>query len=457
MTQQLHKLWAKTTSASRNEALAQTVDRFTVGHDRVMDVRLAPFDVLGSIAHGVMLRDIGLLTADECRQIIRELRRLYADILADRFVIADEMEDVHSQIEFLLTQSLGDIGKKIHSGRSRNDQALTDIKLYLRSALEMLVHRTVRVFERFCALSTEYDRIPLPGYTHYQIAMPSSFGLWFGAYAESLCDDMHSVQAAFDVVNKNPLGSAAGYGSSFPLDRHKTTQLLGFADMNVNAVYAQMTRGKSERITAQAMASIAGTLNRFASDITLYMCGNFGFVRFPEEITTGSSIMPHKKNPDVFELIRARTNALMALPNTLTMTLNSLPSGYHRDVQILKEYLFPHIDMLIECLDMLDTALAHIEVNTSILDDPKYAYLFTVDDVNALVMQGHTFRDAYRIIGERVAQGLYTPNHTATYTHIGSIGRSGIEEIRRMMQTRLSAFPFEHIAHAQAVLLENEL
>ncbi|MCW5910820.1 MAG: argininosuccinate lyase, partial [Cyclobacteriaceae bacterium] len=387
------KLWSK------NKESLKTVTDFTTGQDNVLDLYLAPFDILGSLAHITMLEAIGLLTKNELEILSKELKSIYKEIQSGKFEIEAGVEDIHSQIELLLTKKLGDVGKKIHSGRSRNDQVLVDIKLYLRHETEQLTQAVQQVFELLIAQSEKHKRKLLPGYTHLQVAMPSSFGLWFGAYAESLVDDLITLEAAYQVVNKNPLGSAAGYGSSFPLNRSLTTQLLGFDDLNYNVVYAQMGRGKTERIMAQAMSNIAATIGKLAMDCTLFLNQNFGFISFPDELTTGSSIMPHKKNPDVFELIRARCNSIQALPNELTLLTSNLPSGYHRDLQLLKEKLFPAIQTLKDCLRMTHLMLSAIEVRDNILQDEKYKYLFSVEEVNKLVLSGMPFRDAYKKTG----------------------------------------------------------
>jgi argininosuccinate lyase len=386
------KLWQK------NKDSLKAVDEFTVGKDREMDLYLAAFDVLGSLAHIRMLESVGLLKKDELEKLIAELKSIYKRIEQGEFRVEDGVEDIHSQAEMELTRKLGDVGKKIHSGRSRNDQVLVDIKLYLRYEIEQIVKETKILFDLLIALSEKHKDHLLPGYTHMQLAMPSSFGLWFGAYAESLVDDLITLEAAYRIVNKNPLGSAAGYGSSFPLNRKMTTELLGFDDLNYNVVYAQMGRGKTERIVAGAMANIAATIGKLSMDACLFLNQNFGFISFPDELTTGSSIMPHKKNPDVFELIRARCNQLMALPNDIALTTANLPSGYHRDLQLLKEMLFPAIQHLKECLSMTHLMLSNISVKENILDDEKYTYLFSVEEVNKLVLAGLPFRDAYREI-----------------------------------------------------------
>jgi argininosuccinate lyase len=437
------KLWAKDTTATH-----ELVERFTVGNDRQMDVLLAEWDVIGSLAHTQMLESIGLLTHEERRVLHQELKHLLATVRSGGFVIDEGVEDVHSQVEFLLTERLGDVGKKIHSGRSRNDQVLVDIKLLLRHEIQQIVTVVLQLFTCLQELSERHKHLLMPGYTHLQIAMPSSFGLWFGAYAESLVDDVTMLHAAYSVVNKNPLGSAAGYGSSFPLNRTMTTELLGFATLNYNVVYAQMGRGKAERITAQALASVAATLGRLAMDVTLFMNQNFGFVRFPDTLTTGSSIMPHKKNPDVFELIRARCNKLQALPNEIAMICTNLPVGYHRDMQILKESLFPAFEMLRSCVEMASFALSQIHVQENILHDERYAYVFSVEEVNQRVIEGMSFREAYKHVGNAIAEGTFVPPSSINHTHEGSIGNLCTAEIRLQMEHELAKFPFAAVAAA---------
>ncbi len=448
------KLWAK------NTASLQEVERFTVGKDREFDLLLAPYDILGNIAHAKMLASVGLLTADEAAALTKALREMYQTtrITSGKgaFTIHDAIEDVHSQVEYLLTEQLGDTGKKIHSARSRNDQVLVDIKLFLRSELEKTVLSVQSFFELLVTQSEQYATHPLPGYTHLQLAMPSSFGLWFGAYAESLVDDTITLKAAYDVVNKNPLGSTAGYGSSFPINRTLTTRLLGFADLNYNVVYAQMGRGKAERIVAAALANVADTLSRLSMDACLYLNQNFGFISFPAELTTGSSIMPHKKNPDVFELIRSHCNRIKALPNEIMMMTTNLPSGYHRDLQLLKEHLFPAFETLRTCIDMAGLMLSNIEVKDNILDDGKYKYLFTVDEVNKLVMQGIPFRDAYKIVGAKVEDGTYTPpppGEAGRGLHEGSIGNLCNAPISARMKQAVDSFSFETFHAAINALL----
>ena len=433
------KLWAK------NTASLKEVEQFTVGKDREFDLLLAPFDVLGNIAHAKMLAAVGLLTHDEAEQLTKELKEIYKTTQAtddSRFTIQDDIEDVHSQVEFLLTEKLGDIGKKIHSARSRNDQVLVDVKLFLRSELEKTVLSVNSFFELLITQSEKFKNHLLPGYTHLQLAMPSSFGLWFGAYAESLVDDTTTLKAAFDVVNKNPLGSAAGYGSSFPINRTLTTKLLGFADLNYNVVYAQMGRGKAERIVASALANIADTLSRLSMDACLFLNQNFGFVSFPAELTTGSSIMPHKKNPDVFELIRSHCNRIKALPNEIMMMTTNLPSGYHRDLQLLKEHLFPAFETLRSCIDMAGLMLSNMEVKENILEDEKYKFLFSVEEVNKLVLEGTPFRDAYKKIGLDIEAGNYTYSTNVNHTHEGSIGNLCNNHIAANMKKVVDSFSF---------------
>jgi argininosuccinate lyase len=431
------KLWTK------DKDSLKVVTDFTTGQDRELDLHLAPFDVLGSMAHITMLESIGLLTKEELKILLTELKNIYSQITAGSFTIEGDVEDIHSQVELLLTKKLGEVGKKIHSGRSRNDQVLVDIKLFLRNEIEELTASIQPLFDLLLVKSEEHKTKLLPGYTHLQLAMPSSFGLWFGAYAESLTDDLIMLQAAYQVVNKNPLGSAAGYGSSFPLNRTLTTQLLGFNDLNYNVVYAQMGRGKTERILAQAMSNVAATIGKLAMDATLFLNQNFAFISFPEELTTGSSIMPHKKNPDVFELIRAKCNALQALPNELTLLTSNLPSGYHRDLQLLKEKLFPAITALKECLQMTHLMLSAIVVKEDILEDEKYKFLFSVEEVNKLVLSGVPFRDAYKQIGRDIEHGKFSYSTKVNHTHEGSIGNLNNDKIKTNFLQTLSSFHFE--------------
>jgi argininosuccinate lyase len=442
------KLWQK-----ENTAVAEKIERFTIGKDREMDLYLAEYDVFGSLAHAQMLQSIGLLTVDELAQIRRGLNSILQNIKTSRFTIDDGIEDVHSQIEWLLTQELGETGKKIHSGRSRNDQVLTAIKLFVRDQIKQIAHGTKRLFDQLILLSEEYKHVLLPGYTHLQVAMPSSFGLWFGAYAESLVDDMLVLQMAYKITNKNPLGSGAGYGSSFPLDRSLTTQLLGFETLNYNVVYAQMTRGKTEYSVSTALAALANTLSRLAMDVCLYNSQNFSFVTLPDELTTGSSIMPHKKNPDVAELLRGRTNRLKALPHELTLLMSNLPSGYHREMQLTKEILFPALAEISDCLDITHFMLENISVNPDILQDSRYRYLFSVERVNELVLQGVPFREAYQQVGKEIADGTYQPNPQLNHTHEGSIGNLCSAQIISEMQKVLDGFDFAKAERALADLV----
>ncbi len=436
------KLWQK------DKASLKQVEIFTVGKDREMDMYLAAFDVLGSLAHIEMLESVELLTKDELSQLQKELKNIYRQIQKGEFSLQDDVEDIHSQVELLLTQKLGDTGKKIHAARSRNDQVLVDVKLFLRNELEELVKTVQSLFELLQSQSEKYKDHLLPGYTHLQLAMPSSFGLWFGAYAESLVDDVVTIKAAYDVVNKNPLGSAAGYGSSFPINRKMTTKLLGFDDLNYNVVYAQMGRGKAERIVAQSLANVADTLAKLSMDACLYLNQNFGFISFPAELTTGSSIMPHKKNPDVFELIRSHCNRIKSLPNEIMMMTTNLPSGYHRDLQLLKEHLFPSFKILRDCIEMAGLMLSNIEIKTDILDDEKYKYIFSVEEVNKLVNAGVPFRDAYKSVGMDIETGNFTYSTTINHSHEGSIGSLCTEEIKKQMQKVLASFPFTAVQSA---------
>ena len=429
------------------------MERFTVGRDREMDLYLAPYDILGSLAHINMLQSIGLLTADELERLTAELRQIYRDTQSGSFTIEEGVEDVHSQVELLLTRRLGDMGKKIHSGRSRNDQVLVDLKLFTRARLHRLVEGVEQLFTTLIDQSERYKTVLMPGYTHLQVAMPSSFGLWFAAYAESLVDDLIVMQAAYRVCNRNPLGSAAGYGSSFPLDRTRTTDLLGFESMDYNVVYAQMGRGKTERLVASAIASVAATLAKLAFDACLYNSQNFGFIKLPDTFTTGSSIMPHKKNPDVFELTRAKCNKLQALPYQITLIANNLPSGYFRDLQIIKELFLPAFDELDDCLHMVDLMMAQIEVNTHIIDDPRYNYMFSVEEVNRRVQAGVPFRDAYKQVGLEIEAGQFTPDKHIAHTHEGSIGNLCNDRITALMQQTVASFDFDRAQRAEARLL----
>ncbi|MGM9755986.1 MAG: argininosuccinate lyase [Parabacteroides sp.] len=441
------KLWEK------NVQVDQEVDRFTVGKDREMDLYLAKYDVLGSMAHITMLERIGLLTADELQTLLAALREIYK--VADRgeFVIEEGIEDVHSQVELMLTRSLGDMGKKIHSGRSRNDQVLLDLKLFTRAQIQTLVTAVTGLFEVLIAQSNRYQAVLMPGYTHLQVAMPSSFGLWFGAYAESLVDDLQMLQAAYRVCNRNPLGSAAGYGSSFPLNRQLTTDLLGFDSLDYNVVYAQMGRGKMERTVAFAMAGIAATLSKLAFDACLFNSQNFGFIKLPDQFTTGSSIMPHKKNPDVFELTRAKCNKIQGLPQQITLIANNLPSGYFRDLQIIKELFLPAFDELKDCLRMATHMMREVKVNEHILDDERYALMFSVEEVNRRVLAGVPFRDAYKQVGLEIEAGQFKPNKEVEHTHEGSIGNPCNEQITQLMQTVVKGFDFERMNNAEKQLL----
>jgi len=422
------KLWDKGFSTDKK------IDLFTVGNDRELDLVLAKYDVIGSLAHAKMLHKIGLLSEEEIGQVEQELSAITALIEKGEFVIEDSFEDVHSKVEFLLTEKLGDTGKKIHTARSRNDQVLVDVHLYLRDEIKEIRAMVIGFFDLLMKLSDTYKDNLLPGYTHLQVAMPSSFGMWFSAYAESLIDDIYMLNAAFRVTDQNPLGSAAGYGSSFPIDRDHTTAEMEFSELKINSVAAQMSRGKTEKTVAFAMSSVAATLSKFAMDICLYMSQNFGFVSFPDELTTGSSIMPHKKNPDVFELIRGKCNKIQALPYELTMITNNLPSGYHRDLQLLKEGLIPSIQSLKSCLEMFTFSLSNIEVNKNIVDQKIYDYLFTVEEVNKLVQEGVPFRDAYKIVGGKVVKGGFVPDKKVVHTHIGSVGNLGLDRIKAKMK-----------------------
>ncbi|MDQ6889512.1 MAG: argininosuccinate lyase [Bacteroidota bacterium] len=442
------KLWQKNTQALKE------VEIFTVGKDRELDMYLAPFDVLGSLAHIQMLTTINLLTKDEYEVLQNGLKDIYKDILDGKFVLERGVEDVHSQVEFLLTQKFGDTGKKIHSARSRNDQVLLDIKLYLRQEIEQLVTTINDFFTLLIKQSEKYKDYLMPGYTHLQLAMPSSFGLWFGAYAESLADDMITLHSSWEIVNKNPLGSAAGFGSSFPIDRKLTTELLGFADLNYNVVYAQMGRGKTERVVAQSLANIAATLGRLSMDACLYLNQNFDFIYFPDELTTGSSIMPHKKNPDVFELIRAHCNRIQALPNEIMLMSANLPSGYHRDFQLLKEHIIPALQNMHVCLSMASLMIENIEVKNDILKDEKYKYLFTVEEMNKLVLEGIPLRDAYKKIAKDIGNNNFSYDAQLTHTHAGSIGNLQNDAIVDMMNKVSSRFNFAKVNDALQKLLE---
>ena len=441
------KLWEK------NVQVDHEVDIFTVGKDREMDLYLAKYDVLGSMAHITMLESIGLLTKEELNVLLAELRNIYA--VADRgeFIIEEGIEDVHSQVELMLTRRLGDMGKKIHSGRSRNDQVLLDLKLFTRSQIQELVELVSGLFDVLISQSNRYKDVLLPGYTHLQVAMPSSFGLWFGAYAESLVDDLQLMQAAYRICNRNPLGSAAGYGSSFPVNRQMTTDLLGFDSLDYNVVYAQMGRGKMERTVAFAMAGIAATLSKLAFDACMFNSQNFGFIKLPDQFTTGSSIMPHKKNPDVFELTRAKCNKLQGLPQQIILISNNLPSGYFRDLQIIKEVFLPAFDELKDCLRMVTHMMREVKVNEHILDDDKYSLLFSVEEVNRRVLAGMPFRDAYKQVGLDIEAGKFIPSKSVNHTHEGSIGNLCNESITAMMRSVIGSFSFERMNEAEKKLI----
>ncbi|HEX7016318.1 MAG TPA: argininosuccinate lyase [Cyclobacteriaceae bacterium] len=441
------KLWQK------DKASLKEVEAFTVGNDRDMDLYLAPFDVLGSMAHIRMLESIGLLTSDELMKLTIELRNIYNEVTAGSFTLDEGVEDIHSQVELMLTRRLGDVGKKIHSGRSRNDQVLVDLRLFFRHEIRRVTEAMQPLFTLLMELSEKHQEHLLPGYTHFQLAMPSSFGLWFGAYAESLADDLNLLAGTYRMVNRNPLGSGAGFGSSFPLNRTMTTELLGFESLNYNVVYAQMTRGKVEKNVAFALAGIGATLARLAMDACLFMNQNFAFISFPDELTTGSSIMPHKKNPDVFELIRARCNQIASVPNSVAMLTANLPSGYHRDMQLLKEMIFPAFENLIDCLRMMTLMLSNIRVRENILDDDQYRYLFSVEEVNKRVLAGVPFRDAYRQVGKEIESGAYNPPRSINHTHEGSIGNLCNERIQGYFDETLRDFDFRRVDHCIQNLL----
>ena len=443
-----NKLWEK------NFEVNKEIERFTVGHDREMDMNLAKYDVLGSMAHITMLESIGLLEKDELEKLLAELRHIYQLCEDGRFSIEKDVEDVHSEVELMLTRKLGDMGKKIHSGRSRNDQVLVDLKLFTRHELMEVVDNVKALFDELIQKSNQYKDVLMPGYTHLQIAMPSSFGLWFGAYAEGLADDMLYLQAAWRMTNRNPLGSAAGYGSSFPLNRQMTTDLLGFDSMDYNVVYAQMGRGKMERNVAFAMATVAGTLAKMAFDACMFNCQNFQFVKLPKECTTGSSIMPHKKNPDVFELIRAKSNKLQSLPQQIMMIMNNLPVGYFRDLQIIKEVFLPAFDELNDCLRMAAYIINKMEVNDHILDNPMYDPMFSVEEVNRLAAAGMPFRDAYKKVGLEIEAGEFVANKNIHHTHEGSIGNLCNDKIQALMEQTLGEFSFDKVRNAEKKLLD---
>ena len=436
--------------------MTDEIEKFTIGKDREMDLYLAKYDVLGSMAHITMLQSIDLLTADELKVLLKELKSIYQQAERGEFVIEEGVEDVHSQVELMLTRKLGDVGKKIHSGRSRNDQVLVDLKLFIRDQIREIAQLTKQLFDELIQQSNRYKDVLMPGYTHLQVAMPSSFGLWFGAYAEGLVDDMQYLQAAWKITNRNPLGSAAGYGSSFPLNRQMTTDLLGFDSMDYNVVYAQMGRGKTERNVAFSMASIAGTVAKMAFDACMFNSQNFGFVKLPDDCTTGSSIMPHKKNPDVFELTRAKCNKLQALPQTFTLIMNNLPVGYFRDLQIIKEVFLPAFDELKDCLKMAAYIINKMKVNEHILDNDIYNPMFSVEEVNRLAREGMPFRDAYKKVGLDIEAGKFTPNKDIHHTHEGSIGNLCNDKIQQLMDDVMAGFRFEKMDEAIAQLLLNE-
>lgn len=442
------KLWEKSVKVDKD------IERYTIGRDREMDLYLAPFDVMGSMAHITMLESIGLLEKDELEKLLAEMKNIYAEAKAGNFEIEEGIEDVHSQVELMLTRKLGDIGKKIHSGRSRNDQVLVDLKLYMRHEIQEITKLTVDLFNMLIQQSEKYKNVLMPGYTHLQVAMPSSFGLWFGAYAEGLVDDLMVLNAAYKVVNRNPLGSAAGYGSSFPLNRQMTTDLLGFDSMDYNVVYAQMGRGKTERIVAQALAGIAATLAKLAFDACMYSSQNFGFIKLHDAFTTGSSIMPHKKNPDVFELTRAKCNKIQTVPQEIMMICNNLPSGYFRDLQIIKEVFCPTFDELKDCLKMVTLMLEHVTINEHILDDSRYDLMFSVEEVNRLATEGMPFRDAYKKVGLDIEAGKFTPTKEVNHTHEGSVGNLCNDRIVDLMLEVVNSFNFKKVDAAVKKLVE---
>ena len=444
------KLWTK------NVRMTEEIERFTVGRDREMDLYLAKYDVLGSMAHIMMLESIGLLEADELKALLAELRNIYAQAERGEFVIEEGVEDVHSQVEMMLTSRLGDMGKKIHSGRSRNDQVLVDLKLFIRDQIKEIAGLVQNLFGELIAQSNRYKDVLMPGYTHLQVAMPSSFGLWFGAYAEGLVDDMQYLQAAWKITNRNPLGSAAGYGSSFPLNRQMTTDLLGFDSMDYNVVYAQMGRGKTGRNVAFSMATIAGTIAKLAFDACMFNSQNFAFVKLPDDCTTGSSIMPHKKNPDVFELTRAKCNKIQALPQTITLIMNNLPCGYFRDLQIIKEAFLPAFDELKDCLQMAAYIINKMKVNEHILDNPIYDNMFSVEEVNRLAREGMPFRDAYKKVGLDIEAGNFSPDKNIRHTHEGSIGNLCNDRIEALMQDVVAGFNFERMESAVRELIDGK-
>ncbi len=432
------KLWQKKIQVD------QSIERFTVGRDRELDLELATYDVIGSMAHIKMLHDTGLLKPSEHVKLHEGLKNILGNINAGKFSIEEGIEDVHSQVEFLLTRNYDDLGKKIHSGRSRNDQVLLDLKLYFRDQIKDLVDIANKLFKQLISLSNQHQKALLPGYTHFQVAMPSSFGLWFGAYAESLADDMVYLKSALEIVNRNPLGSAAGYGSSFPINRQRTTDLLGFDTMNYNVVYAQMGRGRAEKALAVALGSFADTLGKLASDVVLYMSQNFGFISFPEEYTTGSSIMPHKKNPDVFEIIRGKCNKIKSLVNEVNLLTTNLPSGYHREMQLLKESLFESLVSMKRCFHMTSFMFEKIQVNKNILEDERYDYIFSVEMVNDLVKKGKPFRDAYQEVGKKISEGKFKPSKRLKHTHEGSLGNLMNDRIQELMQGHIKFFKLKY-------------
>ena len=444
----MSKLWEKNTKVN------DRIEAYTVGRDREMDLFLAPYDVLGSMAHITMLESVGLLEKQELELLLTELKSIYKIAVSGRFEIEEGVEDVHSQVELMLTRKLGDVGKKIHSGRSRNDQVLVDLKLFARQEIYDTVTSLNHLFDVLIAQSNRYKDVLLPGYTHLQVAMPSSFGLWFGAYAESLADDLQTLLSAWNITNRNPLGSAAGYGSSFPLNRQMTTDLLGFSSMNYNVVYAQMGRGKMERTVANAMGGVAATISKLAFDACMYTSQNFGFIKLADEFTTGSSIMPHKKNPDVFELTRAKCNKIQALPQQISMITNNLPSGYFRDLQIIKEVFVPAFGELRDCIEMTAMMMDRVEVNRNILDDKRYDYLFSVEEVNRLVLEGVPFRDAYKKVGLDIEAGQFVPDKNVQHTHEGSIGHLCNDEICAYRDEIMSQFGFEQMESAIQDLLK---
>ena len=441
------KLWEKSTQVNKK------IEKFTVGNDRMLDIYLAKYDILGSMAHILMLQSVGLLSSNELDVLLRELKNIYQLAVNDDFIIEEGVEDVHSQVELMLTRELGDVGKKIHSGRSRNDQVLVDLKLYTRAEIEKTVDAVSALFEVLIEQSEKYKHILLPGYTHLQIAMPSSFGLWFGAYAESLADDLQMLLAAWKITNRNPLGSAAGYGSSFPLNRQMTTDLLGFDTMNYNVVYAQMGRGKMERIVATALAGVAATVSKLAFDACMFTSQNFGFIKLPDEFTTGSSIMPHKKNPDVFELTRAKCNKLQSIPQQISLITTNLPSGYFRDLQIIKEVFLPAFGELRDCLEMAAMMMERVDVKTDILNEPKYDLIFSVEEVNRLAQNGMPFRDAYKKVGLDIEAGNFSPDKNIHHTHEGSIGNLCNDRIKIYKDSIREQFNFSGVHEAEHNLL----